>query len=1599
MKTANASSETVNFAFRKTVLIDKNKYNIHTVEYKGDGVADLFLWYDKSKQYKIISAFTNTVTVIPLNDIYDGTVNATENWDRVEFADFNGDGLTDIMNLHEDGYILYYSNGTIEMSKPAAGTWMDKYHDLRFGDFNGDGKSDIFLSGWEKDPNTDGWANWNMRFSKGDGTFERFDFARLFKAKDKQIFVTDINGDGYDDFFAIDRKSTGSNMTTPDVWLNEGMGRVYKQTRGDNIYALDKWRYYFGDFNGDGKVDFLSTANWQSTTWDGYQLFLMPEDKNNLLSEITDGMGNTTTVDYKYLSDRNVYERRYEKKYPLSSIGSSWPVVSSVSVPDGIGGKAKVTYKYNNALLHRRGHGVLGFETVTISDELTETKTVNQYEVNTDEYVISLKQSQTFLKDKLVAEKDVESTLLRTHAKVYALLPKITKETTYEYNSGTILSEVKTTMNYDNYGNVTTMVTDNNGEITTNRNTYFNDKDKWLLGRMTESVVTRSHNGKSVTRKSNFEYSSETGLLMSEHTEPDNNQFGVKKEYVRDAFGNIIESKTIPNDGSTPRKEKTSYDSRGQYISSMTNTLGFTTTMTVDEALGVELTSCDANGQQTVSTYDEFGQLQTVTTPLTSSRSCTGWSSGMSEAPVNALYFTYTDATGEPYSLEFFDCLGRSLRKVGVTAFDKVVYSDIVYNAKGQVEKTSEPYFPGESIYWNHNYYDDAGRIIRQVSADGSGNTVTYNGFSTTTTDALGRNTVKSINKSGLLSYCQDIGGNAIEYDYDLDGNCIEINGGGKTILMEYDIMGHRIRLEDYEIGVVEDTYNGYGECVSHKDGKGTTKYRYDAGGRLKLEERADGNIEYYYDSPWKGAVSSIYGHEATRSYYYDEYGRVVKVYDYYGAVSYYTKTTYNELDKPDVITYPSGLQVKNIYNKYGVLMKVASADSSIVYWERKAMNARMQTEEELLGNGLTVNTGYDASTGRIASIEVPGIQNMQYNWDYVGNLISRADIGKGLSEQFVYNNFNCLTEVWRDGVLVQSMTYDGLGNIQTKSDVGRFNYNTGKNQLVNVLEPVCRLKDWSGMEYTSFHKLRKMKVDNAQNLEFKYGVDKSRIRMARLDNDEYRPTILECRYYVGKIYEEERKGSDITQFNYIFVDGKAVAMNISRGSAAAEVVYLHHDHLGSVMAYSDSDGRLVQELSYDAWGRRRNPDTWNYFSSETDAEAYDVHGFTGHEHIDALEMINMDGRIYDPIVGRFLSPDPLIQNQEFSLSFNRYIYCLNNPLSLVDPTGYSWISRHWKSLVSSAIGIAVGAITGGAAAGVTAAIIGGAAGGAAGALTGALLNGANIGQIAKATFTGAFWGGMSGILNFASAGQSLAESLVKHSMSQAWLEGAMGGNMFHGLTMGLISSSSSIISFNYLYNLGDYGSLAFSFVLGGTISELGGGKFSNGAISSSFSYLFNEMKHHFSDKQLKNIYIEYTKSKQLSVSQLCGVIGGELAPLEYMENLNGCAIRLSYAMNKAGFKIPNNEYTFKGEDGRYYFKLASKMADYLQMWYVRTVNDSGRVRNGLVFQHVSHIFPGVSGHVDVVFRKYWGSKYGAEFPQEAPYQDIRGKVKSDIFH
>ena len=118
------------------------------------------------------------------------------------------------------------------------------------------------------------------------------------------------------------------------------------------------------------------------------------------------------------------------------------------------------------------------------------------------------------------------------------------------------------------------------------------------------------------------------------------------------------------------------------------------------------------------------------------------------------------------------------------------------------------------------------------------------------------------------------------------------------------------------------------------------------------------------------------------------------------------------------------------------------------------------------------------------------------------------------------------------------------------------------------------------------------------------------------------------------------------------------------------DIFFIGRDYLGSITHITDANGNLVAEYSYDPWGRLRDPETLVISNSDFSPALLLGRGYTGHEHLPWFGLINMNARLYDPLLARFLAPDPFVQDPDFTQNFNRYSYALNNPLKYSDESG-----------------------------------------------------------------------------------------------------------------------------------------------------------------------------------------------------------------------------------------------------------------------------------------------------------------------------------------
>ena len=178
-------------------------------------------------------------------------------------------------------------------------------------------------------------------------------------------------------------------------------------------------------------------------------------------------------------------------------------------------------------------------------------------------------------------------------------------------------------------------------------------------------------------------------------------------------------------------------------------------------------------------------------------------------------------------------------------------------------------------------------------------------------------------------------------------------------------------------------------------------------------------------------------------------------------------------------------------------------------------------------------------------------------------------------------------------------------------------------------------------------------------------------------------------RYYISDCYEiDDRAVGGVLQKLYLGGDYySAPAVYVKDGSGSWQLYYIFRDYQGSITHITSSSGSQVQELSYDAWGSLRNPANQVNYAPGSEPALFLGRGYTGHEHLPMFGLINMNARLYDPAVGRFLSPDPDGQAPDMTQNFNRYSYVLNNPLAYTDPNGELFNPFSWK-LIAAAWGL-----------------------------------------------------------------------------------------------------------------------------------------------------------------------------------------------------------------------------------------------------------------------------------------------------------------------
>ena len=1422
-------------------------------------------------------------------------------------------------------------------------------HEILPADFNGDGLTDLLY--FVKSPKPDaGNENWHVKLStgKGDGNYVTYSVG-WGDLETTEFALLDVDGNGTTDL--VYAEESGSAIK----WKY----RLFKNNRfgtaGDYSVSFDsrgpilEGSTLTGDFNGDGKWDMAYQRNDSGASNDDIFAYLAkkPYILPTVLTKITDALGANTSIEYAPLSSTRAADAGFYAKGGTVSglVTARFPyyAVKTVRVENGYTNETEkgfseevvTRYSYEGYRIDPF-RGPVGFAKLSVRRP-AYWHPIGGFLHQTDYSIFK----QAYPYTGMVAESGTLSaggrTLTKTKATVFAakslnsnktIFPYVrTSRVTGEDLNGAALPKKVTETQYDNWGNATSVKVSNYASASsisflhrvTNTNTYGSSVAHQRLGRLNASTVLYEKSGSAnITRKTSYRYHTAANgyLLMDEISEPDQAALTLTKSYAYDGFGNITgvsasgSGGTVngQNTGITTRNQVTTvYDSFGRFATQSTNAKGHTEYYYYDGndlKKGRRTRLKGANDRETKYLYDAFNRLIKTTVnnavPGGSRKVSTAvtraWVGG-SSAPTGAVYFVETKTDGQAPSIVFFNKAGLEISKQEVLIDGSVSRVDTLYTPLAQAYRVTQPFKSFGSFSWSSPgsvpiidmEFDEMGRPKWQAvpdpgDADGAVTYFAYNGLKSVITNPLGQktrttldengNTVKVENNHHLASGASDR--SEIIYAYDAAGNLISSTDAmGKATTMSYDVRGRKTQMNDPNMGLWKYAYNVLGELIWQKDAVGnTTVLTYDDLGRLanRVDKNSakvtDKTAQWTYDSAsnGKGRISSIkysdnshrktftynvYGDLASRetttdsktvkeTYAYDSYGRLTTTdYAFSGISKYRVKRDYSS----------------NLGFLYRMRQDADSSGSTYGYttvWEANAMDAWGRYSAFTVGNGAKTTRLRSEENGYLESIVTrygsnKAIQDSTFVFDSIGNLTVRSSkaawgTSQALEEFHYYDKLNRLLYTFVNDHKEEALQYDKAGNITARYGVGKYVYDsTQPNAVDSIRDPLTATTTHSytynangamtgragkTITWTPFNKPYQVKNGSVVLSQFRYGFDRERIRQ---------DTPSEDIYYFGAVEWSWNAASTLDTGARIYLNAPSgrVGVHLKDASLAAkETRYFHTDHLGSIELVTNHFGEVVDRLSYTPWGQRRQ-DVWTHGKSFH--KGAERRGFTGHEHLaySDFELIHMNGRVYDPLLARFVSADPFADGLAASQTLNRYAYVGNNPCSFTDPSG------HFIGLI---LGFAFGHLTTTLTAKVTlGAVIGGLQAAIHGGDWGDVLQGAALGGVGAgvAHGIGGHFGHNPAVFDF---GNEFGRA-VTHGLSQGGLHDIAGGSYEDGFLGGFFGSVGSSITnspgFGNTFNTRS-SRLFAAVAIGGTASELGGGKFGNGALSAAFVEMFN---------------------------------------------------------------------------------------------------------------------------------------------------------------
>jgi len=1249
-------------------------------DYNGDGITDIGIYNNTNGsdggQCKIALSTGSSFSTPSLWATFQ---ESSYDWVPVG-GNFNSDRFTDlaVYNSKTGEWRVALCDGS---SFGVFTQWIDDFGGEGYspltGDFNADGIIDIGIFNKSSGEVKVAFGNTKTFIDSETTWISGF-------ATNKNITIADFNNDGTTDIGYWD-SSTG-NWTTAvsngtrfvesrDAWLS-GFGSSSDESS------------HTGDFNGDGVTD-AAVFDKDSLGIERWNVWISTNVRSDLLVEIDNGTGGKTSIEYDYAA------KGQNDLLPFAVY-----VAKSATVTDYLPADQPVEtytqqFAYSGGYYDATEREFRGFEVITVTEPITGNYTKTYFYQGKNGQDGALK-GKTY---KVLAY-DVNSRLISEVHSTWGVrkagptdgplgFPHITQtsQTAHEENETSLTTQDSFT--YDNLGNVSKV--ESLGDVTasaddrTNTTSYAPPYQDGF-NRPTETSLTDQNSGLIV--KKAFQYDIK-GNLTKETAWLNETEQGPFTEYAYDEFGNLTSTTDALG-----RIVMTQYESMFYaFPERVTNSLGHTIQYTYDAKFGVVTSTTDPNGKTSSTVYDTYGRATEVRNAL--GELVTTYS----YPDFNSKISTQQNLTSKAY----IDGLGRKYKTVA-TGEDgnsqKDVISETFYDERGFVTTESLPHYIDElssNISYVRYEYDIRGRLVKTISdfpgeGDDAESTISYIApLEVETTDPKGhrKGTKKDVfgNTLEIIEYTQG-GVYHTYYEYDSQNNLVKLTDSqGNITSIQYDALGRKTSMDDPDMGHWEYEYDLVGNLIKQTDAKGQViEFEYDQLNRLIQKVLASQgpvpqSIQYLYDlnTNGTGRLSSVTDPTCTTNFYYDALGREIKTEKTIDATTYTVQRTYDTLDRLVSLTYPNGEVVNYAYDtNSGLIESVSSYVQDVTY------SATGQMLEVQYGNNATTNYSYgnDLRLSRIftQNSTATTLQDLNYRFDRNGNITQITDNlaqAGGMIRTFSYDDLDRLTEAENmpdpnGGYTTFQYEYNPIGNMTKKGPIYNLTYmsygeGSAGPHAVTTAGGNSYLYDANGNMVSGHGKTLEYDAENRlssftyarQTTTFAYDGDGGRVKKASSSGTTT---------YVGSLYEVRPDGSTV---NHIFLGSNRIASVTSpQGGGDRTASYYHSDHLGSSNVITNDLGEQVSLCEYTPYGK---------IAKETGSFST-PYKFTGKE-LDSTGLYFYGARYYDPELGRFIQADTLVVHPNDPQDLNRYAYCRNNPLNLVDPTGHGWFSKFFKKV------------------------------------------------------------------------------------------------------------------------------------------------------------------------------------------------------------------------------------------------------------------------------------------------------------------------------